>query len=155
LCYARALTTLERRRVGTPAMAMGSNGGSMLYRIQRLLGTGAHDYAPSKLPGIAAMALGLVCLALTLRHARGQEQNIGVAVTRGDVTVNLRTRSDGPDGPGVAVDLKGSAVRHRAPDRASLLRRFSCEGAQRRALRNWHRARHKMRDRAFNPAGRC
>ncbi len=41
LCYARALTRLERLRVGAPAhagLALGSTGGSLLYRIRRIMG---------------------------------------------------------------------------------------------------------------------
>jgi beta-lactamase regulating signal transducer with metallopeptidase domain len=38
LCYARALTTLEKLRALSPSMAMGSTGGSLFYRIQRLMG---------------------------------------------------------------------------------------------------------------------
>src|SRR5215469_12599631 len=73
VCYARALTNLERLRITVPAMAMGSNSGSMLYRVQRLLGGGAHEYVPSKLPGILALALGLVCFGLNIHSAHSQE----------------------------------------------------------------------------------
>ena len=104
LSYARALTRLERLRVTAPAMAMGSTGGSMLFRIQRLLGAGANDYAPSKLLGIAALALGIGCLVLTTHHARAQQPaNVGVAF---DVTAP-------EDGPGIKVDLQGSSLLHR------------------------------------------
>jgi Zn-dependent protease with chaperone function len=38
LCYARALTTLERLRAATSALAVGSTGGQLSYRIRRLVG---------------------------------------------------------------------------------------------------------------------
>jgi TonB family protein len=109
LCYARALTRLERLRLTAPAMAMGSNGGSMLYRIQRLMGAGGQEYAPSKLPGIAALALGVICLSLTMHHARGQEkptQSIAVAFT-------ARAEEAPQDSPGITVDLQGASLMHR------------------------------------------
>ena len=38
ISYARALTSLERLRATTPQLALGSTGGSLLYRIERLAG---------------------------------------------------------------------------------------------------------------------
>ncbi len=49
ISYARALTSLERLRVGTPRLALGSTGGSLLYRIQRLAGV-RQEMGPSMLP---------------------------------------------------------------------------------------------------------
>jgi len=110
LCYARALTTLERLRVMTPAAALGSTGGPMLYRVQRLIG-GRQEYGPSKLPGILALSLGLACFALNVHWARGQAQE-----ARGPDTVQFvmyDTRQS--DAPGVTVDLGGANLLHRAP----------------------------------------
>jgi len=104
LCYARALTRLERIRVMTPSLAMGSNGGSMLYRVQRLMGAGTHEYGPSKLPGILALSLALACFALNLDWARGQERSAPGILIREATT----------DHPGVSVDLGGAAVIHRS-----------------------------------------
>jgi TonB family protein len=103
VCYARALTRLERLRITAPALAMGSNSGSMLYRIQRLLGGGAQEYAPSKLPAILALVLGVACFGLNIHWAHGQEKG----------TVVLRVASDVHDSPGVTVDLGGAALLHR------------------------------------------
>ncbi len=66
LGYARALTRLERLRATTPALALGSAGGPLLYRIQRLAGDAGWQRGPSKLPGILALSLGLVCFALNM-----------------------------------------------------------------------------------------
>jgi TonB family protein len=95
LCYARALTRLERLRATTPRLAMRSAGGSLLYRIQRLAGDAGRQRGPSKLPGILALSLGLVCFALNMQWARGQQQD-----------------APAPE-PGVRVDLGGASVIHR------------------------------------------
>jgi hypothetical protein len=72
LCYARALTRSERLRVTTPSLALGSAGGPLLYRIQRLAGDAGWQRGPSKLPGILALTLGLMCFALNMQRARGR-----------------------------------------------------------------------------------
>jgi TonB family protein len=105
ICYARALTRLERLRLTRPSMAMSSTGGSMLYRVRRLVGAAPQGYAPSKLPGILALALGIVCFGLNLHRASGQEKP--------RITTGIARTSSAPDGPGVQVDLGGSAVLHR------------------------------------------
>lgn len=94
VCYARALTTLERLRSAAPALAIGSTGGRLLYRIERLMGTAPPEQGPARWPGIVALAAGLACLAVTTNWARGQAPVP-------------------PDQPGVKVDLGASAVLHR------------------------------------------
>jgi beta-lactamase regulating signal transducer with metallopeptidase domain len=74
LSYARALTRLERLRVTEPALALGSVGGPLAYRIRRLMGAVRRDDSPSKLPGLLALALGVVCLIANAHWAKGQEQ---------------------------------------------------------------------------------
>ena len=80
VCYARALTKLERLRTLAPKMAMGSNDGPLLYRIQRLTGAATRRFGPSRLPGILA-----ICLALA-----------GVRVDVGDATVLVRVPVEYP-----------------------------------------------------------
>jgi TonB family protein len=70
--YARALTSLERLRGAMPPLALGSAGGSLLYRIQRLAGA-KQETGFSKLSGIAALALGLACFAATVHWAKAQQ----------------------------------------------------------------------------------
>jgi len=38
MCYARALTTLEKLRVAKPSLVLGARDGGLLYRIQRVIG---------------------------------------------------------------------------------------------------------------------
>jgi TonB family protein len=77
--YARALATLEKMRIARPAMALASTDGPLFYRIRRLV-SGGGEYAPSKLSGAVALAMGLLCGVLCVNWARGQE--------RAPVTVN-------------------------------------------------------------------
>jgi TonB family protein len=116
VCYARALTRLERLRISAPALAMGSNSGSMLYRIQRVLGSTAEEYAPSKLPAVLALVLALACFGLDLQRARGQEGNAH-AFTVSSV-------------PGVSIDLGGAtpAGRIRAVEYPGYARERGIEG---------------------------
>jgi TonB family protein len=107
LSYARALTRLERLRTTTPRLALGSAGGSLLYRIQRLAGEAGWQRGPSKLPGILALSLGLVCLALNMQRARGQQQDAHAPEPA------LAVESSVPDEPGVRLDLGGASVIHR------------------------------------------
>ncbi len=107
LCYARALTKLERLRSLAPSVAVGSTGGELLPRIQRLLGAGAPEYAPSKLAGIVALSLGLVCLAMNVAWARAQEHS--------EDAVKLHLANSRPDEPGIRVDTGAATVIHRAP----------------------------------------
>jgi TonB family protein len=110
LCYARALTRIERLRVAAPALAMASTGGPLLYRIQRLIGTKTREYSPSKLPGILALCLGLACFAINIHWARGQSQE---EQHRGAPRLVAFAYMAEPDGPGVSIDLGGAAVLHR------------------------------------------
>jgi TonB family protein len=71
IVYARALTSLERLRAATPRLAMGSTRGSLQHRIERLAGV-RPGRQPSKLPGLAALVLGLACLATTVHLAKAQ-----------------------------------------------------------------------------------
>src|SRR6185295_12499034 len=74
VCYARALTRLERMRITTPAIALAGTGGPLAYRIRRLLGAGTQGYGPSKLPGLFALVVGLACFGLNVHWASGQEK---------------------------------------------------------------------------------
>jgi uncharacterized protein (TIGR03435 family) len=72
LCYARALTTLEKLRVTVPSLAMASTGGPLLYRIQRLLGTTSRRDPSSRWPAAIAIGLAVACVALDVSWVRAQ-----------------------------------------------------------------------------------
>ncbi|MDR3703377.1 MAG: M56 family metallopeptidase [Candidatus Sulfopaludibacter sp.] len=98
--YARALTVLEKLRGSGVSLAMGSTGGSLLFRVRRLMGLQQSETAPSRLPVIAALLLGVACLGLNMNWARAQEQGepgiVGVLTS--------------PDSPGVQIDIGGATV---------------------------------------------
>ncbi|MGD1071217.1 MAG: M56 family metallopeptidase [Bryobacteraceae bacterium] len=75
--YARALTALEKMRAAAPALALGSTDGPLLYRIQRLFGIAPHEYGPSRVSGIVALSIALVCVALSVNWARAQAPHDG------------------------------------------------------------------------------
>lgn len=75
--YARALVDLEQSRARYAALALAASGGSLLYRIQRLLRAGETDSrrGPSWLSaaaGVAIIALLLAALHSTA-HAKGEQ----------------------------------------------------------------------------------
>jgi beta-lactamase regulating signal transducer with metallopeptidase domain len=77
LCYARALTSLERLRVGQRTLALGSTDGALSYRVRRLLGDLSTDrQGPSRMAGIVVLCLGIVCLVLPMSRARLQAQEV-------------------------------------------------------------------------------
>ncbi len=110
ICYARALTRLERLRVNAPAMTLSSAGGPLMYRIQRLTGDprgqGALSKPPAKLPGILALSLGLVCFAFNMQRAHGQEHP--APAPQPAAHDDIMASDDG-----VRVDLRGAAIIHR------------------------------------------
>ena len=107
LCYARALTRLEKLRLSAPGMALGSTGGPLLDRIRRIVGEPAQAHAPSKITGILALSLGLVALAVHLPWARGQQAAAPVPPAAAGTAV--------ADDPGVKVNLGGATVIDREP----------------------------------------
>jgi TonB family protein len=108
LCYARALTKLERLRIVAPSMALGSTGGSLSYRIRRLLGVNTQEYGPSKLTGVLALCLGLACIAVNVRYAHGQSQQ-PPAPEAHPITARTVERDADRD---VRVDAGGAVVLH-------------------------------------------
>lgn len=109
LCYARALTRLERLRVSPPKLAMGSAGGPLLSRIQRLTGDAGWQRGPSKLPGILALSLGLICFAFNMQWARGQQPS--PPAEKSPAPESLASVAEDS---GVHVDLGGARLIHRS-----------------------------------------
>jgi TonB family protein len=112
LCYARALTRLERLRVFAPKMAMGSTDGPLFYRIQRLTGAASRRLSPARLPGILAIVLGLVCMGLCLNWARLRAQDVKVRQAPQAPPAVTQAVSDAK---GVRVELGNASVRDRQP----------------------------------------
>jgi TonB family protein len=104
VCYARALTALEKMRAGHAAPALAATDGPLFLRIRRLV-AGGGEYGPSKLSGMIAISLGVACLTLCVHWVRAQEPVRGVAIMK---------PSSAQDGElGVTVDTAGAAVIHR------------------------------------------
>lgn len=72
VCYARALTALEKMRTPDRSLALGAKDGPLRYRIERLLGIARREPLPSRLPGMIAICLGLACLAPVPHAVRAQ-----------------------------------------------------------------------------------
>ncbi|HVG21123.1 MAG TPA: M56 family metallopeptidase [Blastocatellia bacterium] len=88
LVYARALAELEQLRSVAPQLAVAANGGSLLRRIQRLVGSPArrsHRFE-SGLAGVIALATVLIILA-------GAETTILSRSTPGDAAQSPHTQS--------------------------------------------------------------
>jgi len=106
LCYARALTTLERLRSATPALAVGSAGGELSYRIRRLVGEAKPQ--PDPWPAILALGLALLCATACARWARTPQatDSVTIEVTADDkgVVTGARVLS----GP---ADMRARALR--------------------------------------------
>ena len=94
LCYARALTALERLRMTMPDLALGATDGPLSYRVKRLLGVAEQESLPCKLPAAIALCLALAGLSVSINRVHGQAVQ---------------------DAPGVKVDLGSSSVIHRNP----------------------------------------
>ena len=84
LCYARALTTLEKMRASAPVTALGSTDGALLYRIQRIVGVSTHEYGPSRAPVIVALSLAVAGLVFSVNWARAQSQPTTNYLVEGD-----------------------------------------------------------------------
>ncbi len=67
--YARALTQLEKLRA--PTVAVAGTGGSLLFRIRRLVGVGQEQGVP-RWPAVLAACFGLLCLALTVNWTQAE-----------------------------------------------------------------------------------
>ena len=112
VCYARALTKLERLRTLAPNMALGSTDGPLLYRIQRLTGAATRRFRPTRLPGIVAVSLALACVVLSMTWTRVHAQEVKVKQAPTVVTAPAQPVADAP---GVRVDVGDATVLVRVP----------------------------------------
>jgi len=81
----------------------------LLYRIQRLMGLRPRLTSPSRVPALAALLMGVACLALNMNWARAQEKEKLQLVERPGVLGFVSNE----DSPGVTVDLGGATVAER------------------------------------------
>ena len=74
--YARALTTLARRSLGATDLSMAATGGSLKYRVQRLLGAAPRETVPTGAPGVIVLSVAVALLAMNIDRleALGQAQ---------------------------------------------------------------------------------
>jgi TonB family protein len=94
-------------------MAMGSNDGPLLYRIQRLTGAATRRFGPSRLPGILAICLALACVGLCVTWSRVHAQEVKVrpaAPKAASAPTQVMA-----DAPGVRVDVGDATVLVRVP----------------------------------------
>jgi TonB family protein len=112
VCYARALTKLERLRTLAPSLAIGSTDGPLLYRIQRLTGAATRKFGPSRVPGVLALCLAMVCTGMCLTWTRVHAQEVKVKQAP---TVVAASAQPVADAPGVRVDVGDATVLVREP----------------------------------------
>jgi len=74
LCYAQALTSIARVRVTAAGMAMGAASGSLVHRIERLLGTTPARSPRPYWPALLTVLLVLSSVALSTTWMRAQAQ---------------------------------------------------------------------------------
>jgi len=116
VCYARALTKLERLRALAPKMAMGSTDGPLLYRIQRLTGAATRRLGPARLPGILAICVALACVGLSMTWTRVHAQDVKAHQAPKATAVPAPVPApDVADAPGVRVELGDTTVLVRGP----------------------------------------
>jgi TonB family protein len=151
--YARALSILERLRLEAPEPALGSTGGPLLQRIQRIVGAPMREHGPSLLPAILAVALGLVCLTVNVRLVHGQatDDDGSVLVSGKNLQIVSRTpieypasaRAAGKQGlvvVGVEIGALGnvlSAEVQKPPDNQTWAPK-ELEDAAVASIRTWH-----------------
>jgi TonB family protein len=109
VCYARALSSLEKMRAVRPSLVLGVTDGSLLYRIQRIIGEKTMGYGPSKLSVVFVMGFAVAGLTINMGWlgAQPKKQESGTAGFLRQVGPAA------PDVPGVNVDLGGSSLLHR------------------------------------------
>jgi uncharacterized protein (TIGR03435 family) len=67
VAYARALTTLARRQLtAMPELWMAATGGSLKFRVQRLLGSTPRDFRPASAPGVIVLCVAIASVVLNI-----------------------------------------------------------------------------------------
>jgi uncharacterized protein (TIGR03435 family) len=73
--YARALTTLARQRLSAPEVAIAATGGSLKYRVQRLLGATPKELGAGGAPGAVVLAIAVAAIVLNLDRLQARAQS--------------------------------------------------------------------------------
>lgn len=94
--YARALSTLEKLRPAIPAIAMGSTGGPLLARIQRILGRQSAECGPSRLSAVLAVSIGIACIAVSFLRAQDAVGDGKVRVIARGLSIDYQTPIEYP-----------------------------------------------------------
>jgi TonB family protein len=115
VCYARALTKLERLRTLAPNMALGSTDGPLLYRIQRLTGAATRRFGPSRLPAILALCIAIACVGLSMTWTRVHAQDVTARPAAPTAAAAVLPTQGVADAPGVRVDVGDATVQVRVP----------------------------------------
>ena len=121
VCYARALTTLERSRIRAPRLALGTTDGPLSFRIRRMIGAEERETMPSGLPGLFALCLAAVIVATAqgeLRTPRTPAEYPASAVANGvqgtvpvEVVANASGQITHARARGGPTELRDAAVR--------------------------------------------
>jgi TonB family protein len=90
-----------------PSLVLGSTDGSLMYRIQRLVGIRTQEYGPAKVSGVIALILGLAGLALNWTWANAQTPQ------QEKLVQSLNWVVEGRDSAGVSVNPGAANIRHR------------------------------------------
>jgi beta-lactamase regulating signal transducer with metallopeptidase domain/Tfp pilus assembly protein PilF len=94
LCYARALTVLERLRTVSLEAAPGAAAGSLRYRIERIVGVRRQEYGAPRGAAVVAAALAIVGLAVELHVAKAQQLPASEYLRQGDLLLREGRNDD-------------------------------------------------------------
>jgi uncharacterized protein (TIGR03435 family) len=94
VAYARALTTLARQSLATPQLSMGATGGSLKFRVQRLLGTAPRELEPSGAPGVIVLAVAIASAVLSIDRLQAGGETVSEKPRFEVASVRLNTLND-------------------------------------------------------------
>ncbi|HET9216333.1 MAG TPA: M56 family metallopeptidase, partial [Terriglobia bacterium] len=117
VAYARALTQLEKLRAVGPSLAMGSAGGGLYRRVQRLLGCRGED-VPSRLACAIGLVTGVLCLGWVLKTANAEQPSqvpLSVPEGRSVPFSPIPLRLPAPAAPAAPVAREASPAQAIAP----------------------------------------
>jgi beta-lactamase regulating signal transducer with metallopeptidase domain len=121
LSYARALTTMEKRRMTMPSLAMGAGGASLLGRIQRLMGITTRECRPtSRWPGAVAISMVLIGVAWHVNGARAQSPAPRLAFE----VASIKPNKAGPGERGLVFQPSGRFLATNVPVRSLIATAF-------------------------------